>query len=244
MIPQTSNPELRRFYEEARALEPSEGEVAHVLRRAGELRRTGRRRELLVVALVVTALATAFVFPASRDALDSFFAGGSVPGTRAEPGSLPTWLEHAGKLPVAGAPRSVRLLAEQDGQRLFAYRAASSGWACLAFGNDSDTCSDSAQWERLFDGHALLKLASGVGPTADGRVAVFGLARSSVVRVELRDARTVVASAPVTNGGWVIVAEQGAHDSLVGLDRNGHSVEALDARDWTWTFCTRESGCG
>jgi hypothetical protein len=41
---------------------------------------------------------------------------------------------------------------------------------------------------------------------------------------------------PVTNGGWVIVARQGEHQSLVGLDRNGKPLETLDARNWTWTL--------
>ena len=126
---------------------------------------------------------------------------------------------------------------------MLGYRDARSGRACLIFGSDSDTCSDSADWLRLFGDHALLKLASGIGPTADGHVAVFGLARSSVVTVELRDGDTAVNSTPVTNGGWVIVAPQGRHESLVGLDRNGKPVETLDARDWTWTFCFQESGC-
>jgi len=133
--------------------------------------------------------------------------------------------------------------ARQDGQRLLGYRDARSGRACLVFGSDSDTCSDSNEWHRLFGDHALLKLASGVGPTADGQVAVFGLARSSVVTVELRDGDTVVNTTPVTNGGWVIVAPQGEHKSVVGLDRNGKPVETLDARNWSWKFCFKESGC-
>ena len=247
MVLDTPNPEIRRFYAQARALEPTEAEVAGLLRRALEARskrRTRTRRLVVAVALAATALGSAFVVPPARDALTQFFGGGPVPGTKAEAGSFPAWLTSASSLPVARAtPGSERLLAEQDGQRLFAYRDATAGRACLAFGTDSDTCSDSAGWQRLFAGHALLKLASGVGPTADGKVAVFGIARSSVARVELRDGERIVAAAPVTNGGWVVVAPQSTHDSLVALDRNGNTVETLDARSWTWTFCTQEAGC-
>jgi hypothetical protein len=49
---------------------------------------------------------------------------------------------------------------------------------------------------------------------------------------------------PVTNGGWVIVAPQGRHTTLVGIDRAGNVIETLDASAWTWTFCEKEAGCG
>jgi hypothetical protein len=146
----------------------------------------------------------------------------------------------AGAGPFAG---SQRLLAANDGERMFAFRDSTTGRACVVFGTDSDTCSDSSEWNRLFAGHAVLKLASGVGPTADGQVAVFGLARSSVDHVELRDSGHPVASAPVTNGGWVIVAPQGQHSTLVAVGPSGKTVETLDASAWTWTFCQTESGC-
>jgi hypothetical protein len=241
-----STPEIRRFYAQAGTLEPTDLEIAQVLQRvrATARRRRPTRRLVVAVALVVAALCTAaFAYPATLDALDNFFAGGATPGSPAL-GSLPAWLESSANPPAAHATRgSERLLAEQDGQTLYAYRDAGSGRACLVFANDSDTCSDSGEWHQLFANHALLKMASGVGPTGDGKVAVFGLARTSVIRVELRDGSDIVYSTPVTNGGWVIVAPQGQHDSLLGLDRNGNVIETLDPRDWTWTFCLRESGC-
>ena len=248
MVLEMPNPEIQRFYAEARALEPTEAEVAGLVRRALEFRRkrrTRRRRAIVAIALAAaTALSTAFVIPSARDALTRFLGGAAAPGAKTAAGSLPAWLTNASSLPVAHpTPGSERLLAEKDGQRLIAYRDATSDRACLAFGNDSDTCSDSAGWQRLFAGHALLKLASGVGPTADGKIAVFGIARSSIARVELRDGDTVVVAAPVTNGGWVVVAPLGTHDSLVALRSDGHPVETLDARGWTWTFCTQEAGC-
>ena len=52
-----------------------------------------------------------------------------------------------------------------------------------------------------------------------------------------------VASAPVTNGGWVIVAPQGQHSTLVAIGPSGKTVETLDTTGWTWTFCQTESGC-
>jgi hypothetical protein len=242
-----ASPEMHAFYDQAGALEATDLQVAQVVQRVLQTRRRPRpakRRFAVLLAVGVAAVSTAFAYPAARDALDSFFDGGATPGTPSDSGSLPEWLTGATNLPVAqAAPGSQRLVAEQDGQRLLAYRDARSGRACLVFGSDSDTCSDSNDWHRLFGDHALLKLASGVGPTADGQVAVFGLARSSVVTVELRDGDTIVNSTPVTNGGWVIVAPQGDHRSLVGLDRNGKPIETLDARDWTWKFCFEESGC-
>ncbi len=240
-----STPEIRNFYNGARALEPTEAEVARVLQLVAH-RRTRRsfvRRPHVIAAfaLALAVFGSAFAYPASRDALDAFFRGGTIPGTQRDLGSFPAWLDNTALTrPASGTQR---LLAEQDGQKLYAYRDANSGRACLVFGNDSDTCSSSDEWQRLFAGHALLKLASGVGPTADGKVAVFGLARSSVKHVALLDGEKTVANAPVTNGGWVLVANQGHHDTLVGLDSSGKTVESVDARDWTWTFCFREAGC-
>lgn len=244
----TTGPEISNFYRQAATLEPSEVEVSRVLRElaatAGKQRMRRRRGAAVLALAVVVAITAAFAYPQTFDALDNFFAGGATPGTQVDPGSLPAWLENADNLPAAHPQKgSEGLLAEQDGQRLFAYRDASSGRACLVFGNDSDTCSSDDEWHQLFGQHALLKLASGVGPTQDGKVAVFGLARSSVVRVELLDGKTVAAEAPVTNGGWVIVADQGSHDTLVGLDSSGNAVETLDTSSWTWKFCTNEAGC-
>jgi hypothetical protein len=243
----TTESGIPQFYREAATLEPTEAEVSRVLRelagRAAKHRARGRRYGVVALAFAIVALGAAFSY-APIGALDDFFAGGAVPGTRVDAGSLPTWLENGTNLPASHPQQgSERLLAEQDGQRLLAYRDATTGRACLAFDRDSDTCSTNAAWHKQFGRHALLKLASGVGPTRDGKVAVFGLARSSVVRVELLDGNTVAAKAPVTNGGWVIVAAQGRHDTLVGLDRNGEPVETLPARSWTWSFCTQEAGC-
>jgi len=242
-----SSPEIRAFYDQAGAFAPTDLQVAQVVQRvlkAPPRRRTVKRRFAVVLAVGLVAVSTAFAYPAARDTLDSFFDGGATPGAATDFGTLPGWLTGSTKLPVSqAAPGSQRLLARQDGQRLLGYRDARSGRACLVFGSDSDTCSDSNEWHRLFGDHALLKLASGVGPTADGQVAVFGLARSSVITVELRDGDTVVNTTPVTNGGWVIVAPQGEHKSVVGLDRTGKPVETLDARNWSWKFCFKESGC-
>jgi hypothetical protein len=245
-----ANAELRAFYEQATRLEPADDQIARVVaavtrrraRRAIAARITLRRRSFaLVCAVVVAASISAVAYPAARDALDAFFNGGSTPGTQAALGELPSWLTGgAGAGPFAG---SQRLLAANDGERMFAFRDSKTGRACVVFGTDSDTCSESSDWNRLFAGHAVLKLASGVGPTADGQVAVFGLARSSVDHVELRDNGHPVASAPVTNGGWVIVAPQGQYSTLVAVGPSGRTVETLDASGWTWTFCQTESGC-
>jgi hypothetical protein len=245
-----ANAELRAFYEQATRLEPADDHIARVVaavtprpaRRAIAARITLRRRSLaLVCAVVIAASISTVAYPAARDALDAFFNGGSTPGTQAALGELPGWLTGAADAgPFAG---SQRLLAANDGERMVAFRDRKTGRACVVFGTDSDTCSDSSEWNRLFAGHAVLKLASGVGPTADGQVAVFGLARSSVDHVELRDNGHPVASAPVTNGGWVIVAPQGQHSALVAVGPSGKTVETLDASTWTWTFCQTESGC-
>ena len=240
-----SNPEIRNFFSEADALRPTEAEVSHVVQLVArwrtERRALRRRRMIVTLALALAVFGSAFAYPTTRDALDTFFSGGAIPGGQKDLGGLPGWLDNTARTrPATGTPR---LLAEQDGQKLYAYRDANSGRACLAFANDSDTCSSNDEWQRLFAGHALLKLASGVGPTADSKVAVFGLARSSVTHVALLDGQKTVARAPVSNGGWVLVADQGQHDTLVGLDANGKTVESLDARGWTWTFCLRESGC-
>jgi hypothetical protein len=232
---------------------PSPGDWEDVLRRAWpttsesslvSVVRRPRRLYVAFAAVVTAALfGSAFAFAPMRSALISFLEGAAPPGGQIEPGTLPAWLSGNTALPSRpsgqGGPR---LLAQQDGARLLAYRDA-SGRACLVFGNDSDTCSSADAWRRLFSGHALLKLASGVGPTANGKVAVFGIARSSVESVELRDGNQTVATAPVTQGGWVIVASQEPHDSLVGVDQNGKAIESLDARSWTWKPCTHESGC-
>ena len=249
-----ANADLKRFYAHAATLEPSEAEVGRVisgLRVSRELDRTlGARTPFRAAGLVAIALATlsaavlsAIAYPAARDALDAFFSGGAAPGNQIAESSLPAWLSGSGDSahPASG---SQRIVAEAGGERMYAFRDSKTGRACVVIGTDSDTCSDSSEWQRLFAGHALLKLASGVGPTADNGVAVFGLARANVARVELRDGSALVASARVTNGAWIVVAPQGTHDTLVALDSGGRVVESLDASGWTWRFCQNEAGCG
>lgn len=241
------NHELRRLYEEASRLQARPAEIARVIARAGTPRHRHRhRRAAIAASFAAAALSVAFVLPAPRDALDRFFNGGPAPGALVDASSLPSWLQNPGELPSQAsraAGGSGRLLAAQDGQRLFAYRDGNNGRACFAFAHDSDTCSDAAVWRNQFADHAVLKLASGVGPTPDGRVAVFGLARSSVTSIELRDGGTTVARADVSNGGWVLVADERTHDTLVALDATGKAVESINARTWTWIPCTREAGC-
>jgi hypothetical protein len=240
------NRELRRLYEEANQLRARPSEIARVIERAATTRRR-HRRGAIIATFAAAALSVAFVIPAPRDALDRFFNGDPAPGTAIGVGSLPAWLQSTSGLPSETSQAAVgtgRVLAAQDGQQLFAYRDATTGRACFAFASDSETCSDAEAWRSQFGDHALLKLASGVGPTPDGQVAVFGLARSAVSRVELRDGSTTVATTNVSNGGWVIVAPARIHDSLVALDANGAIIETLDARGWTWVPCTMEAGCG
>jgi hypothetical protein len=240
------NRELRRLYEEANQLEARPSEISRVIERAATTRRR-HRRGAIAATLAAAALSVAFVIPAPRDALDRFFNDHPAPGIAVGVGSLPAWLQDTGGLPSESSHAAAgtgRVLAAQDGQQLFAYRDVVTGRACFAFANDSDTCSDADVWRNEFGEHAVLKLASGVGPTPGGRVAVFGLARSAVSRVELRDGSTTVATAEVSNGGWVIVAAAHVHDTLVALDANGTVIESLDARGWTWVPCTQEAGCG
>jgi hypothetical protein len=239
------NHELRGLYQEASRLQAHPGEIARVVARAGAPRRR-HRRGMIAASFAFAALSVAFVLPGPRDALDSFFNGGPTPGAVIDAGSLPDWLQNTAVLPSAGsraAAGSGRLLAVNDGQQLIAYRDANTARACFAFAHDSDACSDTSVWRDQFANQAVLKLASGVGPTPDGRIAVFGLARSTVTRVELRDGTTTVARADVSNGGWVLVASQKTHDTLVALDAHGTIIQTIDARSWTWTPCTRPTGC-
>jgi hypothetical protein len=142
-----ANAELRTFYEQATRLEPADDQIALVVaavtrrpaRRAIAARITLRRRSVaLVCAVLVAASISAVAYPAARDALDAFFNGGSTPGTPATLGELPSWLTGGvGAGPFAG---SQRLLATNDGERMFAFRDSKTGRACFVFGTDSDTC--------------------------------------------------------------------------------------------------------
>ena len=105
-----STPEIRSFYNGARSLQPTEAEVARVLQCAAH-RRTRRsvvRRGRVVVAfaLALAVFGSAFAYPASRDALDAFFRGGTIPGTQRDLGSFPAWVDNTALTrPASGTQR-------------------------------------------------------------------------------------------------------------------------------------------
>src|SRR5207248_1394906 len=86
-------------------------------------------RMIVTLALALAVFGSAFAYPTTRDALDTFFSGGAIPGGQKDLGGLPGWLDNTARTrPAKGTPR---LLAEQDGQKLYAYRDANSRRACL-----------------------------------------------------------------------------------------------------------------
>jgi len=238
------NSALDSFYREAAQLELTNAEASTITRRinrrATRRRRSPRRVLAVGVAVAVMAALAAPAWAALGDALGglgAFFDGGQPPGTQVCTIRLPVWLRGDGELPTAAS-----ILATNSGSSLYAYRDA-SGDICFGYGGHVSDCDgDAAWWRARFGSHQAVVLST--NPTSDATVALYGIATHSAAQVELRSADALLATAPVTNGGFVLSVPAGsAPTTLVVKDADGATLDSLDVSTKQWTFCADEQGC-
>jgi hypothetical protein len=226
------------FAPAARA-EPSEQEVAALLARISAPRRRRPRRVLaLALAMLALSLGTALAVPQSRSALldglgrlGEFLSGGSLPGESA-PNGASTRLNY---LDLA-EPGTVRVLVENQGERLIAFREETTNDPCLGLGRHIVECGDPEHWQARFEDPALGVLTT-TQTTKPGLVAAWGVAADSVVSLEIRYRDGSTQTGKVGRNGFVVLAEAArAPTSLIAIDADGDHVATVDVRRLQWRF--------
>jgi hypothetical protein len=238
------NSALDSFYRDAAQLELTDAEARtitrRVNRRANAHHRSPRRVAVVGVAVALMAVVAAPAWATLGDALGglgTFFDGGQPPGAQVSQSDYPSWLRGDGELPATAS-----ILATADGSSLYAYRDA-SGDICFGYGGHVSDCDgDAAWWRARFGSHQAVVLST--NPTSAGTVALYGIATQAAARVELRSAESLLATAAVTNGGFVISVPAGsAPTTLVVMGAGSTTLDSLDVSANQWTFCTDEQGC-
>ena len=236
---------MRAAFAPARALEPSEADVARVLARAKtpskgtlHLPTFAGWRDLTAPGLAVLALlaGTAYAVPASRAAVDDVadsVAGSFVGWMGGDPADAPGRELNAGEQAPdyfrdgAWARRHVReprVIAEAGGYKLYAYRAQSGSISFdlgdTGFGMGGFTAED-------FKGRALYLLGPGAmkGPDAHGHIPYFGIVAKAVTRVELTYDEGLPLRVGGVNGGFVLLMEpsRGPRE-VIAYDRDGLEI--------------------
>lgn len=239
MVTNQSDSLIRAALAPARALEPSEDEIARVVARARSATKpspavrpwVGR---LAAPGFAVLALLAAGLYsvPATRAALED--AGGTVggvfsgwlggdsaeaPGKALDAGeTLPEFLEYLDDPRHAKDPR---VIAEAGGYKLYSYIGSSGGLnfdlGATGIGMGFESAAE------LGDG-PLYVLGPGAMRHADsqGHVPLFGIAARSVSGVELTYASGPPLRVDGVDGGFVLLAEpsRGPHE-VVALDSQG-----------------------
>lgn len=238
---------MRAAFAPARALEPSEADVARVLARA---KTSSRRtlhlptfagwRALAAPGLAVLALlaGTAYAVPASRAAIDD--VASSVAGTFA----FDKWMggdsaDAPGRELGAGeqAPdyfrngawsrrhvRDPRVIAEAGGYKLYAYRERSGS---IGFDLGDTGVGVGGFAARDFEGRALYLLGGGTmnAPDAHGHFPFFFIAAKSVRSVELTYDEGPPLRVDGVDGGFVLLMEpsRGPRE-VIAYDSDGEAV--------------------
>jgi hypothetical protein len=215
---------IRAAFAEARALEPTEGEIAAVLRRAaGHRSPRGRRLVAIAFAALAVLVGSAYAIPATRAGMDgvvgtfSDWARGSSSSAPGRP--LGADEDAAAYLRDPRYSRDPRVIAEADGYKLIVAREPGGG---IQF-DLGDTGVGVGGWKVTdFAGHAVVVLGPGAMQDADedGHVPLFGITARSVKSVELVYASGPPLRARGIDGGFVLLAEP---------RRDGREVVAYDA---------------
>jgi hypothetical protein len=242
MVPDPDDILMRALLAPARALEPSEEEIASVLararassRRPGASRRASGRFRPPAAALASMVLVAAAIWsvPATRAALEGagesvggafsgWFGGNAAdaPGRPLRAGEpapaepTPTYLyDHK-------AAKEPRVIAEADGYKLYSYIGSSGSLNFLLGGGLGFGFENIAELGKA----PLHVLGPGARQHADaeGHVALFGIAARSVKSVELTYESGPPLRVDGIDGGFVLLAKPA---------RGPREVVALDSRD-------------
>lgn len=255
MIPDQNEPLMRALLAPARALEPSEAEIASVLarvspgaRRRATSRPAGDWRRPLIAGLAALCLVAAGLWsvPATRAALED--AGSGVGGTfsgwlggessdapgRPLRGDEPTPAEPTPTyLYDPKAAKEPRVIAEADGYKLYSYIGSSGGLNFLlgaGFGMGFESVAEL--------GDAPLHV---LGPgtkqhvDAEGHIPLYGIAAKTVTNIELTYASGPPLRLGGVEGGFVLLAEPAREpEEVLALDPGGEVVgrELVSQDDW------------
>lgn len=251
---------IRAAFAPARALEPSEADVAAVLARVGST--TGRakatgpaiwRRPATVALAALLLLAVAlYSVPTTRAALED--AGGAVggvfsgwlggnsaeaPGKPLEAGEkLPEFLEY---LDDPHHAREPRVIAEAGGYKLYSYIGSSGGLNFdlgeTGVGMGFESAAELGEAPLYVLGPGAMQHAD-----AEGHVPLFGIAAKEVTAVELAYASGPPLRVEGVEGGFVLLAEPGreprevlalgAQGEVLGRQLVGDSPHAGPRIDW------------
>lgn len=218
---------LRRAMHGLPVPEPTDADVAEVLRRArarggGPTRRLALAAAVLIVALAVLAL------PPGRSAIASmvgelqgFFQGGSAPGSARPLLDVDVILDDV-------APGTSRALVGEGEARVVGFRQTGTGWPCIGLGSAASECAAGDNWASRTAGHAIVSLGS-ISLRASRHVVVWGLAQDGVATVDVIDSE---------GRGWR--AEVGGN-AFVAVLSPGAVARVLAARDQTGVLMERAS---
>jgi hypothetical protein len=255
VVPDPDDIMMRALLAPARALEPSEEEIANVLarvrptsRRSGGSRRASGLPRTPAVALAALFLVAAAIWsvPVTRAALEE--AGESVGGAfsgwlggdSADAPGRP--LRSDEPAPVEPTPsflydqhfaKEPRVIAEAGGYKLYSYVGSSGGLNFLLGGGFGLGFESIAELGKA----PLHVLGPGAKQHADaeGHVPLFGIAAKEVTAVELTYASGPPLRVEGIEGGFVLLAEPGREpQEVVGLDAQGEVVgrESVVQDDW------------
>jgi hypothetical protein len=224
---------MRAAFSPARSLEPTEAEVARVLRRVRarprrtQARRIGRLAAAVMATLVLLGVAGYAAAPPIRAAIDD--ATGTfadwLRGDSAQAPGRP--LTHGDDAPAyfrdPSFARDPRVIAAAGGYKLYVARAPGGG---LEF--DLGNTGVGMGWPATTDfrDHALYVLGPGAMQHADarGHVPLFGITARSVRRVELTYESGPPLRVDGIAGGFVLLAEPDRHPREV-IALGGHGDE-------------------
>jgi hypothetical protein len=255
MVPDPDDILMRALLAPARALEPSEEEIANVLARvrpssrgSGASRRASGRLRTPAVGLAALLLVAAAIWsvPTTRAALEG--AGETVGGAfsgwlggdAADAPGRP--LRSDEPAPVEPTPsflydhhfaKEPRVIAEAGGYKLYSYVGSSGGLNFLLGGGFGLGFENIAELGKA----PLHVLGPGARQHADaeGHVALFGIAARSVKSVELTYESGPPLRVDGIDGGFVLLAEpaRGPRE-VVALESHGDVVgrQSVDEIDW------------
>jgi hypothetical protein len=255
VVPDPDDVMMRALLAPARALEPSEEEIANVLAMARPTsggssgsRRASGRLGTPAVALVALFLVAAAIWsvPATRAALEG--AGESVGGAfsgwlggdSADAPGRP--LRSDEPAPVEPTPsylydhdfaKEPRVIAEAGGYKLYSYVGPSGGLNFLlggGFGLGFENISELGKAPLHVLGPGAKRHAD-----ADGHVPLFGIAAKEVTAVELTYASGPPLRVEGIEGGFVLLAEPGREpQEVLALVSHGEVVgrESVVQDDW------------
>jgi len=247
MTPSTQDTIMHAAFASARALEPTDAEVARVLSRVDAgARRTRRSTPLwlkpmtvgvaVLIALCGGGYAAAPPVRAAIDDAARVFSGWLSADAGESPGRPLLQSEQAPRF--LRDPRYAddpRVIAEADGYRLVVAREPGSDMVVFDLG---DTGVGLTYAPADFDGHALSLLGPGAVDHADehGHVPLFGVIARRVTSVELIYAAGPSLRVDGVADGFVLLAEPGRRPRAVAaLDARGRELEriSLDFLDWS-----------